>query len=78
MSHLQKLKAPRKKDQLGGLGPDFECDAYKAAAEKAARKKEFEARAKQIFLAQAKFNNRSELTHAQKKETKQQREIRER
>ena len=46
MSHLQGLKAPRKKDQLGGLGPDFECDAYKAAAEKAARKKEFEARAK--------------------------------
>ena len=29
------------KNELGGLGPDLESDAHKAAAEKAARAREF-------------------------------------
>ena len=43
------LKAPRTKEQLGGLGPDFESDAYKLAAEKAKKQKDFAEKARLKF-----------------------------
>ncbi|CAL5994358.1 Conserved_hypothetical protein [Hexamita inflata] len=56
------LKIVRRKDDLGGLGPDLECDAYKAAAEKARIQKEFAEKARLQFMQQSKFESKEKLT----------------